>query len=497
MPGRVAYEFGGYRFEPDNVRLVRGDAIVPLTAKAADILLALVQHPNVLVSKDALMSAGWPDTAVEENNLNQQISALRKALSHDGAPIEIETVPRRGYRLAVPVRRIEVGEPTIEGRHDEAVPGVAAAPAVAEARPNVVPGRPWLLAAIASAAVLGLVVALGFSLGWFSRGAGESPESAQAIAKRRSLEAMERGSALHKSGNSKGAIDELHEAIQLDPENATAYGILAHALNAASGESSTSAVRPAGQSPSVEAAARGAAIAPDCASCRGTYGLFLFYHDWRFADAERQFKEAVRLGPAEAGIRPAYAMLLAVTGRHEEAVKQVDVGLAREPYHLNWLAIRASALYFGKRYEDVIATTDRALSIANRDRNAWIWRSKALFQLGRGKEALHALAQDLFASQSAELDRVVKNGGIDAGFRKVLELTDDWRGRIERAWLRAGWRAMLKDTDGALDELERAIEMRRPNAINFGADPMYDSIRQHPRFRKMLASIGLDSYFAK
>ena len=100
-----------------------------------------------------------------------------------------------------------------------------------------------------------------------------------------------------------------------------------------------------------------------------------------------------------------------------------------------------------------------------------------------------------FATQSSLLDRAVTTGGVEAGLRKALELTDDWRGRIEHSWRRASWRALLGDAEGAIDELERAVEHRRLNAVNFGADPVYDKIRSHPRFQKLLHEIGLDGYF--
>ena len=247
-----------------------------------------------------------------------------------------------------------------------------------------------------------------------------------------------------------------------------------------------------GTSPSVQAAQRGVDVDPACATCHGTLGFFLFYHDWQFQKADEHFRTAIRLDPARESIRPSYAMLLAVTGRPERAIEEVDIGLAREPYQLSWLIIRASALYYARRYTDAIAAADRALSVAHTDRGAWDWRSKALFQLGRGREALHALAQELFATQSSALDRAVTIGGVEAGLRKALELTDDWRGRIEHSWRRASWRALLGDAEGAIDELERAVEHRRLNAVNFGADPVYDKIRSHPRFQKLLHGIGLD-----
>ena len=104
----IAYEFHGYRFEPFNARLLAGQDVIPLTAKASDTLLVLVQRPGVIVTKQDLMAAVWPGVAVEENNLNQQISTLRKALSRDDDVVTIETVPRRGYRLVGPVRAIDV-----------------------------------------------------------------------------------------------------------------------------------------------------------------------------------------------------------------------------------------------------------------------------------------------------------------------------------------------------------------------------------------------------
>jgi tetratricopeptide (TPR) repeat protein len=298
-----------------------------------------------------------------------------------------------------------------------------------------------------------------------------------------------------RQGNAKAAIAEQQEAIRLDPKNARAYGSLAHALQAANRGASTSAVRPAGESPSVQAALRSVELDPACAECHGTLGFFLFYHDWQFQKADEHFQTAIRLDPHREGVRPSYAMLLAVTGRPEQAIAEVDVGLAREPYRLSWIIVRASALYYARRYDEAIATADRALSIANTDRSAWDWRSKALFQLGRGREALHALAQELFADQSAALDVAVRSGGVDAGLRKALELTDDWRGRIEHSWRRAAWRALLDDGEGALEELERACEHRRLNAINFGADPVFDKLRSHPRFQQLLARTGLDGFF--
>jgi tetratricopeptide (TPR) repeat protein len=293
-----------------------------------------------------------------------------------------------------------------------------------------------------------------------------------------------------RAGNAKGAVTELQDAIRLAPGNAQAHSTLAHALNTLAYTDTSSTRRAIGQSPSVAAAERGAALDPSCGPCHGTLGFFLFYHDWQWTRAETHLREAIRLSPDEESIRPSYAMLLSATGRQAEALAEIDLALQKQPYQAGWRVIRTSILYLSRRYADAVAAADETLLIA-RQRGAWEWRSKALFQLDRGAEAVNAMAQDVFAAHSADLDRAVREDGPEAGLRTLLSLTDDWRGRVEHSWRRGPWRAILGDTDGALEEVERAYEARRLNAIYLGVDPVYDRIRSHPRFQKVLTDMGL------
>ncbi len=94
------YAFGPYRLDPDEKVLFHESQPVPLTPKAVETLLVLVSRHGHVVGKDELMRAVWPDTSVEENNLTQNISALRRVLVEgiEGRHF-IETVPRRGYRF--------------------------------------------------------------------------------------------------------------------------------------------------------------------------------------------------------------------------------------------------------------------------------------------------------------------------------------------------------------------------------------------------------------
>jgi len=100
----TVYEFGGFRLEVAEHRLLRDGNAIPLTGKAFSTLRALVERHGRLVPKAELMSLVWPETAVEENNLDRNISTLRKTLAEQASgEVFIETVPRLGYRFVATV----------------------------------------------------------------------------------------------------------------------------------------------------------------------------------------------------------------------------------------------------------------------------------------------------------------------------------------------------------------------------------------------------------
>src|SRR5262249_35098648 len=125
------YDFGPFRVDAEERVLFRDGEVVSLPPKTFDTLLALVRNSGRALDKNALMKEIWPDTFVEEANLAQQISLLRKSLGEDaGGRRYIETIPRRGYRFLSKVetkpkpdeQSAEVGEPQAPTEQDEAPP---------------------------------------------------------------------------------------------------------------------------------------------------------------------------------------------------------------------------------------------------------------------------------------------------------------------------------------------------------------------------------------
>jgi DNA-binding winged helix-turn-helix (wHTH) protein/lipoprotein NlpI len=103
--GARVFEFSDFRLDAGKRLLFRSGQPVALVPKAFDTLLYLVQHRDRLVTKTEVLSAIWPDTFVEEANLTQNISVIRKALGEQPRQNAfIITVPGRGYRFAADVR---------------------------------------------------------------------------------------------------------------------------------------------------------------------------------------------------------------------------------------------------------------------------------------------------------------------------------------------------------------------------------------------------------
>jgi DNA-binding winged helix-turn-helix (wHTH) protein len=104
--GDGAIQFRRFRLLPRARRLLVDGQPVDLGSRAFDLLMVLVKAPGKLVTKNEILARVWPDTVVEESNLQVQVSALRKVLSGDRDVIR--TIPRRGYILAVEDSRSSV-----------------------------------------------------------------------------------------------------------------------------------------------------------------------------------------------------------------------------------------------------------------------------------------------------------------------------------------------------------------------------------------------------
>ncbi|MCI0389894.1 MAG: protein kinase [Acidobacteria bacterium] len=198
---RRVYEFGPFKVDVAERLLSRGGEVIDLKPKVFDLLVLLVQNAGRLMEKDQLLQALWPDTVVEEVNLNVNVSTLRKALGESpAAPQYIETVPKRGYRFIA-----NVTEQVLASQPEAVSPAVSPLPdghgktesfatqvnpqdidtksgifrtAKNTARNFSLRPAPWLLAV----AVLAMAASGSFWWWWFKGQARQAPSSARTIA---------------------------------------------------------------------------------------------------------------------------------------------------------------------------------------------------------------------------------------------------------------------------------------------------------------------------
>src|SRR5216684_252199 len=158
------YRFGQFVLDPRKRTFLRGDTPVSLTPKAFDVLTFLAQNPNRLVTKEELLQAVWGDTFVEEGNLTQYISHLRKALGDNSEDTRlIVTIARKGYQFTARVTVAEAADTTRQA----AVQVSTAESSLADTQPalripadEAVPKAPrhWRKAAFVGASAVLLVV---------------------------------------------------------------------------------------------------------------------------------------------------------------------------------------------------------------------------------------------------------------------------------------------------------------------------------------------------
>ena len=137
--------FGPYRLIPSQRLLLRGEAIAPIGSRALDLLTALAERPGSLVSKEQLLAAAWPNTAVHEANLRVHIGGIRKLLG-DGqvGSRYIVNEAGRGYRFVAPVSVLDASAPT----ESEPARGEGAAAAADGAAFTAIIGRSSIIAAL-------------------------------------------------------------------------------------------------------------------------------------------------------------------------------------------------------------------------------------------------------------------------------------------------------------------------------------------------------------
>ena len=479
LSGKELIELDDFRLDVRNRRVERAGKPVHFPPKAFDTLLALIQaHPGA-VTRAELLQTLWPDTAVEDSNVTQNIYVVRKALgcNADGSDY-VETVAKHGYRLN--------GELQIVSDPCALPPVSPIEPALPPQELGIAARRPVPWAFYASALLVILLSGLAISYGWSRR---SKHFQALSLVQQGFLQVRE-----NRISGLGPANALFRQALDLEPGLATAHAglaeVMARSVEPSSGQAATMAER----------AIR---LDPRCAECKAIAGWILMGREWRFREAARYLDEAAAGDSHNARILLWHAQLLACTGKLEHAVTEIERARAIDFKQPAVATMRAGILYLLGRYEQAITAAHEALGLDPAHPSAYDWIYRSCIRLQRVDEALAAkaalnavflgLSADARFDMEARWSSAYHQGGLEKLVETLLSLNASKPALDHHRYERATWKMWIGDRAGALNELEHVIDFRPFDAIYVGVDPMFAPLRGEPRFQELISRMGLDA----
>jgi DNA-binding winged helix-turn-helix (wHTH) protein/Flp pilus assembly protein TadD len=460
----ILYRFGPFELTSTPRILKRSGVLLTLPPKAVDTLFLLVENSGEVVDKQDLFRSVWPGVFLAESSLTKNISILRKILDDpNGGESSIQTVPKRGYRLILPVDRCD--------GHQEhspaAVPETVSLTPPAPAR-SMVPLRALLVTAM-------LLVAV--ALYWRH----DTPDRVLAEADREYLIGRYMWSKFERSELQK-ALERFQKAVELAPGSALAHAGLADAYTSRAmlgvGKAATNLAR------ARAAAERAVALDDRLARPHVSLGHVRLLADFDWKAAEAEFQRAIHLDRRLAPAYHGYACLLAHSGRLSEAREAIQRAQQLDPVSPLVAVAAARIEYYARRYQHAVSILRDVLEREPSFSPAHYYLAMSLGQLGRTDEALVHLRESrvhagLLATDEAWLAAVNGNRNqartLLAERRKLVANGADPVTMLLPA-VDAG------EFDTAFSSLEQMTRARRIELVTLKVNPRFDPLRSDPRF---------------
>jgi DNA-binding winged helix-turn-helix (wHTH) protein/tetratricopeptide (TPR) repeat protein len=459
------WRFGVFELDAETSELRRAGLAVRLQPQALQVLVALLERPGRIVSRDQLRQRLWGGTTFVafDRSLNFCVSSLRRALADDArSPRFVETVPGRGYRFIAPVH----------GAEDQEIP-------VREMRAE--PGPPVRTRATSAGVAFATLLLLGLSF------APPRPEPRDSAAQALYAEAR----ALCGTAGWRRSVPLFRAALARDPRFAAAHAGLAEAYLAL-GE--TASIDPGEALPRAREAAHRALELEDRADARLVLGRVLLEHDWDWSGSEREIRRALALDPSSVPAWVALARVLSVRGDHAGAIRSARRAEALDPAAPEAVEELAWCYYRARRLDE--AARQFRLVGERRPEEAHQLLFTLFRQAGRYPEALaeaHALMRRVGvpARDRAALERMPPEAAARAYLRGTVAYLrrEASRNHIppERMAL---LHAALGESSAAIAWLSAAAEQHSPGLVTALLDPTLDTLRSEPGFVSLVRRVG-------
>jgi len=218
--------------------------------------------------------------------------------------------------------------------------------------------------------------------------------------------------------------------------------------------------------------------------------------DWDWDGGEAEYRRAIELNPNYPAPRTALSHLLNITKRPEEAMTHIRRALELDPLNALFRGFYAMDLMYAHRYDDAIAVIRETLKSSPNDLIALSTLRSAYHMKHMYPEALeawkasYAARGDLAAGEA--LDRGFKEGGYPMALQRTAEtLAARSRTAYVPAWQIGTLYTRAGKKDSALEWLEKAYQAHDPNMPYISVDPIFDILRDDPRFKDLLRRMNL------
>ena len=289
------------------------------------------------------------------------------------------------------------------------------------------------------------------------------------------------------------ALQYFQRAIEIDPNFALGYAGLADAY----AEQADADLDPAKAfSLSKAAALHALKINPDLAEAHVSLANELFYHEWKWAEAEREYKRALAFKPTYEEAHHSYSHYLTLAGRHQEALQESQKLLQMDPLSSHMNSHLGLALDRAGRFDDAIAQFRRTIALDQNyvrvyqhmgytyELHKMIAEAVAAYRKGM------SLAGDTLEVQP-DLARALIEGGQRAeGLQILRRLEADAAHRYVSPVALAGIYTVLGDREHALKLLETALQQRNGNLLFLHLHSEFDALQGEPRFMHILQEVG-------
>jgi TolB-like protein len=285
------------------------------------------------------------------------------------------------------------------------------------------------------------------------------------------------------------AIEYFEQAITLEPNYALAYSGLADAFALLSiyDGGPPHEIMPRAK----EAALKALSLDNDLAEAHASLGQILHNYDYDFRGAERAFTRALELNPNYAPAHQWYGELLPSMGKSEEAIAQLRRAMEIDPLSLIINRMLGVVLFHARNYEASIEQLNKAVDLDPNFPGPHSDLSRVYQVTSRHAESVEEFAKWRELNGDTQTATVVRESFAKGGWRGYLQaMTAKARLPQGNLYLVATFHIALGERDRAISELYNAYDRRENDLYWLKTDPLFDPLRDDPRFKELVTKVG-------